>query len=332
MPHLPIRWRPLFLLVCSALLLPACGPVTFTIGGKQAGLEETTVIHEPGHRGQKIAVIDVTGVIINGDRPGLLQVGENPVSLLHEKFRRAANDRDVKAVVLRLNTPGGGVTASDLMYREVVRFREQTGKPVVGLAMDVTASGGYYVACGTDRLIAHPTSVVGSIGVIAQTISVRPALERWGVQPKAITSGPNKAVGSPLENMTQEHEQILQTLVDDFYARFETLVRESRPGISPDQFAQVTDGRVVSGERALELGLVDEMGDIYDAMSAAKTLAGVEHARMVSYHRPLDYSPTPYAAAPSPPGGTQVNLAQINLAGGLDQPVGLYYLWRPELP
>jgi len=332
MPHAPTPLLRLALVACCAAVVAGCGPVTFTVGGRQHGIDETTVIQEPDHRGNKIAVIDITGVIINSDRPGILRAGENPVSMLHEKLRRAAEDRDVKAVVLRLNTPGGGVTASDLMYREVVRFREQTGKPVVGLAMDVTASGGYYVACGTDRLIAHPTSVVGSIGVIAQTISVKPALERWGVQAKAITSGSNKTAGSPLETMTDEHEAILQSLVDDFFERFQTLVRDTRPGITAEQFADVTDGRVVSGERALALGLVDELGDVYDAMAAAKSLAGIEHARMVAYHRPLDYASTPYAAAPGQPGTTQINLAQINLAAGLDTPVGLYYLWRPGLP
>ncbi len=329
------RWFGLLVLCVAGLWLGGCGALTLTLGAPQRGLDEAVVHTEPGHRGNKIAVIDITGVIVNADRPGLLSAGENPVSLLHEKLEKAANDRSVKAIVLRLNTPGGGVTASDLMYREVRRFRERSDKPVVALGMDVMASGGYYVACGADAIVAQPTSVVGSIGVIAQTVSVKPALERWGIASEAIVSGPNKAMGSPLEHMSDEHRALLQGLVDDFYERFATLVKTRRPGITEERFAEVTDGRVVSGDRALTLGLVDQVGDIYDAAALAKSLAGIERARLVIYHRPLDYAPSPYAAAPhAPTTGTQINLAQVNLPGsalsaGGDWPVGFYYLWRP---
>ena len=324
-----------FLIVlCSSLWFTGCGPLTITIGGPNRGIDETVVENPSGHGGNKVAIIDVSGVLLNAEQPGLLQAGENPVSLLHEHLQRAADDRHVKAVILRLNTPGGGVTASDIMYGEVKRFRARTGKPVVAMAMDVTASGGYYVACAADRIVAHPTSVVGSIGVIVQTVSIKPALQRWGVEAEAITSGPNKAAGSPLEVMTDEHRAILRGLVDDFYARFVGVVRAARPGLEEAQLQAVTDGRVMSGQRALEAGLVDQIGDIYDAAAAARTLAGIERAKLVMYHRPLDYAPTPYAAYPgAAPGGTQINLAQLNLAGdALTLPDGFYYLWRPTLP
>lgn len=333
---MPIRPRLSLTLVLLILVsLPGCGALTLTIGAPDRGLEETVVDAPRGHGWDKVAIIDVSGTIINGERAGLLRAGENPVSLLHEKLTRAAEDKRVKAVILRLNTPGGGVTASDLMYGEVRRFREFTGKPVVAMAMDVTASGGYYVACAADRIVAQPTSVVGSIGVIVQTVSLKPALDRWGIRAEAITSGPNKTVGSYLDTMTDEHRAILQGLVDDFYARFAGIVRAARPGITDEDFGHVTDGRVISGERALAYGLVDELGDIYAAADAARRLAGIESSRLVVYHRPRTPAATPYAQYPgaAPHVGTQINLAQVNLTGEpMSLPAGFYYLWQPTLP
>ena len=326
----------------TACLLSAggCGPIQFAVGvspGDQT-LQTTTVTRDGHWFSPQVVVIDVSGVIMNAPKPGLIQRGKNPVSDLHEKLQRAREDDRVKAVVLRLNTPGGGVTASDAMYRDIVRFKEDTGKPVVALMMDVTASGGYYVACAEDRIVTYPTSVVGSIGVIVQTISVKPALSRIGIQAEALTSGKNKDAGSPLSTLTDDHREVLQGLVDDYYARFVDLVRDARPAIPADRFDDLTDGRVVSGEQAAALGLADHVGDIMDAHDLAAELAGLEHADMVMYHRRLEYVGSPYAQSPTTSGNaasTQINLMQLNMTGalpGFDAPVGVYYLWRPDLP
>jgi len=333
----------LCLFTLGVMWVSGCGPLHFTVGASPGDQKlKPKVVSRDGHWfSGRVAVIDVSGLILNAPKPGLLQRGENPVSELHEKLREAANDRRVKAVVLRLNTPGGGVTASDAMYRDVLRFKEESGKPVVALMMDVTASGGYYVACAADRIVTYPTSVVGSIGVIVQTISIKPALTRIGVQTEALTSGKNKEAGSPLSTLTDDHRKVLQGLVDDYYARFTGIVRRTRPDIPSDRFADLTDGRVVSGERAAELGLADRVGDIYDAGELAAQLAGLDHADLVVYHRRLKYVGSPYALGPGAPAsgtgapGTQINLMQLNLSGslpGFDAPVGVYYLWRPDLP
>lgn len=328
------------LMVVLALGATGCGPVQFVVGVSPGDQKlKATVVDEDGRWfSDQIAMIDVSGLIINAPKPGLIQRGANPVSDLHEKLQAAARDDRVKAVLLRLNTPGGGVTASDMMYRDVLAFKRETGKPVVALMMDVTASGGYYVACAADRIVAYPTSVVGSIGVIVQTISVKPALAKIGIQAEALTSGKNKDAGSPLSTLTDEHRRMLQGLVDDFYARFVNVVREARPDIPADQFADLTDGRVISGARAAELGLADRAGDLYDAAELARELAGIRFADLIVYHRPLEYVGSPYAQSPGlgqRHAGTQVNLLQLNLSGGLgvlDAPVGVYYLWRPDLP
>ncbi|MCG8511978.1 MAG: signal peptide peptidase SppA [Rhodospirillales bacterium] len=321
-------------------VIVGCGPVTFVVGlspGRQQ-LRETVVVEDAKAERNQVAIIDVSGLLVNMRRPGLLEEGENPVSLLHEQLNRAASDSNVKAVVLRINSPGGTVTASDAMHREVDRFREQTGKPVVALMMDVAASGAYYVACASDEIVAYPTAITGSVGVIIQTISVKPALTRIGVETEAIVSGPNKEAGSPFANMSEQHRAVLQELVDDFYARFTDVVRENRRKIAAENFAMLTDGRVVSGEDAAQYGLVDHTGDIYDAFARAKVLAKIDRAKLVRYHRPLEHVASPYAVTGAQAGTgsprTQVNLVQFNMADqlpGFDGPVGFYYLWQPNL-
>jgi protease-4 len=316
-----------------ALLVPACGPLTFTVGGSPGNeaLRESVVESDGTLVRQRVALIEVSGLLTSMPRPGIFLAGESPPGLLHEKLRKAQADGRVKAIVLRLNTPGGTVTASETMYSQLQRFKQQTGKPIVVLMMDVAASGGYYMSCAADHIIARPTSVTGSIGVLIQTISLKTALDRLGVEADAITSGPNKAAGSPLGRLTDEHRQILAALVDDFYARFTAVVRAARPQIPSDQFARVTDGRVYSGEAALQVGLVDQVGDLYDAFEKAKALAGIARAKLVIYHRASTSVRSTYAEAHVPT-RTQINLAQINFPDSISGPsTGFYYLWRPDV-
>lgn len=327
---------PLLALVALLVTLGGCGPITFVVGASPLDrrLEQTTVRDVRG-TSDRIAIIDVSGVLLNAERPALIEQGENPVSLFHEQLAAAAADDRVKAVVLRINSPGGAVTASDMMHRGVQKFRERTGKPVVALLMDVAASGGYYLACASDRIVAYPTSITGSIGVIVQTVSVKPALDRWGVQTDAITSGPNKAMGSPLEPLTPEHRAIMKGMVHEFYGQFVGVVKAGRPTLDHARLSEATDGRVVTGVQAVSLGLADRAGDLDDAAALAAQLAGIRSADLVRYHRPLQYVGSPYAGTPNPlPGAApQVNLLQLNVAGlgALDTPVGVYYLWRPDL-
>lgn len=323
------------LLLLTVSSLTACGPVTFTVGSRAGDAEiDQTIVEDDGSTSDRVAVIDVSGLIFNGRSRGLLTEGEHPVGALHEKLRAAAEDSRIKAVIVRLNTPGGTVTASDAMYRELMRFKERTGKPVVALMMDVAASGGYYLACAADEIVAYPTTVTGSIGVIVQTVSFRPLMDRWGIKAESFTSGPNKAAGSPLENMTDGHRAVFRRMVDDFYGRFRELVRTSRPNIPADRFDTVTDGRVLTGTDALDAGLVDQLGDVYDAWEVAKNRAGVSHAHLVRLHRAGDTVRSVYATAPTPSeGGVQINLAQINLAQeGAGATETFLYLWRPAGP
>lgn len=327
--RIPIR----SLVAVAALLLAGCQPVAYKITPIPVDklLQETVVIHEKHWAANKIALVDVTGMLADQYRRGLLAEGEHPVSLLAEKLARAANDRRVKAVIIRINSPGGTVTASDLMYEQVRSFKVRTGKPVVAVLMDVAASGGYYLACGCDHIIAHPTTVTGSIGVMMQTVSFAGTMQKLGIRTDAIKSGPYKDAGSPLTDLKPEQRRVFQGLIDEFYERFVRVVAEARPDLSEEQVRPIADGRVYSGNRALELGLIDQVGFLSDAVAYAKEQAGISKANVVMYHRPLAWRPNIYAASPHPAPST-INLLTLQLP---DWPGGgaprFMYLWSPGI-
>ena len=311
--------------------LSGCGGMRLIIDVVPAvdGLTETVVLEDPGAASSdKIALIQITGMIADADRPGLLTKGENPVSRLVESLHKAAKDSKIKAIVLRINSPGGTVTASDVVYREIQHFKRTTKKPVVVLMSDLATSGGYYIACAGDEIIAHPTTITGSIGVIIQTFNFSEGMRRIGIKADAITSGPNKAAGSPFEPMPPEHRALLQGLVDEFYDNFVAIVTESRPNLSPADLEWITDGRVVTGRRAAEVGLIDSTGDLRDAFEAAKRRAGLTAARVGTYHRPMEYVGRAYARSPA--AKPQSNMLQLTLnAGPLLEQSGFYYRWDP---
>jgi len=321
-------------LACLCFML-GCQPVSFVVqvGPDHQPLEKQ-VLFEKGKSGSRgdIAIVDISGVLVNADR-GLLGADENPLSLLHEQLRAAAIDADVRAVVLRINSPGGGVTVSEAMVREIERFQKLTGKPVLAQLMDVAASGGYYVATAADTIVAYPTSVTGSVGVIIQTVSLQPALSSIGIQTDAITSGSNKAAGSPLSTLTDEQRVVLQKMVDQYFELFMQRVRDARPGMDDEAWNAISDGRVVTGIEAKELGLVDQLGDVYDTFVLAMKETGTERGRLVRYVRPTQSARSPYAQSPEI-AVTGFSLGNLGLHDerGRELPVGFYYLWQPELP
>jgi len=290
-------------------------------------LEETTIAVDPGlFVGDKIVIVDVDGLLTNQETSWLLGAGENPVSLFIEKLNRAGSDPSVRAIVLRINSPGGGVTASDIMYRRLRRLREESGLSVVAILQDLGASGAYYLACGADRIIAHPTSVTGSIGVMIQTVSFAGTMDMLGIEARALTSGPRKDLANPLKPLEPEDLAVLQNMVDEYYERFVDVVVRGRAALSEEDVRRLADGRVFTGEQAKENGLVDQLGYMDDAIAAAKELAQIDRARVVIYHRPYGYKPHAYAALSDRP--PQVNLINISTEQlTLPSPPRFLYLW-----
>jgi len=295
----------------------------------QEGLEETVVDRRDGRWvWDKVLVLDIEGLIISTEMPSLFGTGERPLSLLKEKLAKAEADSNVRAVVLRINSPGGGVTASDIIYHEIQGFRERTGRPVVALMMDVAASGGYYVACGTDSIMAHPTALTGSIGVIMQWINMKGALAWIQLRVETIKSGDKKDIGSPFREMTKEERALLQQIVNAYYERFVQVVAKSRSKLPIQRVRELSDGRVYDALEAHKVGLVDGIGYMDDAIAKAKELAGITKARVVTYGREYVPKSTVYAAAPGKP--TQINLLNLDVGGlsRLQQP-RFMYLWAP---
>ncbi len=294
-------------------------------------LQETVIAKDAGWSvTNKIAIIDVEGLLLNARSSELFGSGENPVSLFVEKMDRAAADDSVKAVVLRINSPGGGVNASDIMYQRVLQLKVARHIPVVAAVEDVGASGGYYIACGADTIMASPTSITGSIGVIVQSVSFAGTMSRLGIDAKAIVSGRFKDMASPLKPLDPKDEALLQGIVDQFYGRFLKVVQSGRPKLSADRVKELADGRVYTGQQAMDVGLVDTLGHADDAVLLAKKLSKSDKVKVVIYHRPLGYKANVYSAAQSPAPQMNVN---INLPNVMEL-IGpqFLYLWSGHTP
>ncbi len=303
-----------------------------------------------------VAVIDVRGVLLDSSSPGLFGSGANPTAELAARMRAAAEDSCVKAVVLRMNTPGGGVTASETMHSIVRRFRESTGKPVVISMGDVCASGGYYLSTAGDYVVAQPTGITASIGVIIPTVNFSEGMRRIGIVSRSIKSGANKDLANPLEAMRDSQYAVLQGMVDEFYAKFRAIVVQARqsprtvrtPGgqtlartaLDMSRLDELTDGRVISGSAAVKAGLADAEGDLIDAIHVARRMAGLSRARVVRFHRSIKTPTTVYEGADSLAdvggtdmrrGGGDFSLISVNMTPGPDQlsTGGAYYLWMP---
>src|SRR5262245_11231243 len=287
MIHQPRRTAVIFATFLAALLLAltGCNPkIQVDIGrGPERKLVATTVLADQNPGKAQVAIIDVRGMLADAQRPDLFGQGINPVDRFVTLLSIAEKDDDVRAIILRITSPGGTVTASDIMYRELRRFQETTHKPVVASLGEIAASGGYYLALGCDKIVAEPTSITGSVGVIMPTINVSQGLASIGIKSRSVKSGANKDIANPLEPIRESQYAVLQGMVDEYFARFKGLVLERRPAIKPEDVERCTDGRVFSGVQAKSLGLVDEVGGVREAFATAKQLAGLTAASLVKY-------------------------------------------------
>jgi protease IV len=321
------------LLAALALSAAGCAPMSFLITPVPVSrdLVESEVLRESLWASQKIALVDIDGVLQN-DRPSslLTSPGENPVSFFQEKIDKAAHDKNVRAVVLRINSPGGGVTASDIMYTEVLRLKQRTGKPVIACMLDVAASGGYYIACAADKIYAQPTTVTGSIGVIMIAPDFTGTMQKLGIRANVIKSAEMKDAGSPFREMNEKDRAVFQGMIDAMYARFLKVVERGRPGLDAAEIKRLADGRVYLAPDAREAGLIDEIGTLTDALAAAKAAAGLEREKVVvvEYARPLAHRPNIYARTADAP--AEVNLINVDLPGWLNNAAPRFmYLWAP---
>lgn len=278
----------------------------------------------------KILLLDLSGAISSEEASGPLGLGgrESTVARLEAELDLAAKDDEIRAVVLRINSPGGTVTASDVIYERLMRFKTERRVPLLVQMMDVAASGGYYAALAGDELIASPTTVTGSIGVIFTNISVAGLMDKLGVRDQTVATGAMKDIGSPLRTMTPAERAVIERLIGDMQTRFVTLVRTRRPTLTPDMNATMVDGRVFSADQALAGGLVDGVGYLDGTIDRARQRAGVSEARVIRYRRPDEFGDGIYARGDAPAQVTQVSLLNFEQSL-LPRGPNFLYIWAP---
>jgi protease IV len=319
---------PVFWITMAVLLVGGCTGLNVNIGVESKQPLKEYVLEGRGKG--KVLIIPVRGFLSDAPTSGLL--GERPgvVQQVVSQLRLAEKDHEVKAVLLEINSPGGSTTASDILYHEIMEFKTRTKTKVVAALMDVAASGGYYIALPADRIVAHPTSITGSIGVIFITPKVIGLMDKIGVGVEINKSGSEKDIGSPFRPSTPAEQRIFQGLTDTMGRRFLDLVAKHR-SIDADSMNSISTARIYLADEALQLKLVDSVGYLSNAIAEAKELAGLpKDAEVVGYRRSKDANDNIYNTSVAWRSGTNVALIDLNLSEIIPSLcAGFYYLWTP---
>ena len=248
--------------------------------GGAGGFYDEAVVRE-GPRGTKIVLVNVEGIIHS-------QQADN----VYRQLKAAREDRNVRALIVRVNSPGGTISGSDRIYAELRRYREETGQPIVAFMEGVAASGGYYASVACDKIVAEPTAITGSIGVVMSYFVFQELLEnKLGIQPVHLTRGEKKDWPSSFRAPKQEElDYIEERLLNPAYERFVDIVQEGRAkALSAEEVRQLADGSIYGAPKALEAKLIDKVGYLDDAIGMAKSLAGIQAAQVVEYRRPFSF-------------------------------------------
>lgn len=317
--------KTLLTALCALLLLAGCaGPRLNIFDATPNPLSEYTL---EGVGKDKILVIPVSGMISDSPQQELFGSKPSLVEQVVIQLNKAKNDSQIKAVLLKVNSSGGTITASDLLYHEILDYKEKTGNKIAVVMMDLAASGAYYISLPADMIMAHPTTLTGSVGVIFMRPKAFALMDKIGLGVEVNKYGKNKDMGSPFRDSNSEEKILMQNMVDKYGDRFIGLVKKHR-GLDPKSLETVSTARIFVADEALRLKLIDKIGYLSDAVKDTKKLAGLkEDARVIVYRRtsvPEDnYYNTSGASAQS------VNLSafRVELPEYLHAKAGFYYLW-----
>ena len=261
------KWKAIVIMLIIALILSS------TVSGCTAGIG-------------KVAVIRLSGVIADSGQQGLLVSGGISPKLVRDYLLKAERDSSVKAVVLRIDSPGGSAAASQEIAASVRNFKENTSKPVVVSMGDIAASGGYYISVYADKIIANPSTLTGSVGVISQFIYIEGLLDKLGLELEIVKTGKHKDMG--IWPLTDEQKQIMQNITDDLYNQCVAAVAEGRD-LPVESVTELATGQLYTGNQALELGLIDELGGLDTAIDMAANLAGISVLEVEEYSVPASF-------------------------------------------
>lgn len=316
--------------VLSLLLTGGCIKPKITLFPDGTEPLEESVLQ--GRDRDKILVIPVKGILSESPSDRLLRRRPGTVQEVVARLKKAEKDKRIKAVILKIDSPGGSVTASDILYHEIVQYRERTRAVVVAVLMSVATSGAYYVSLPADFILAHPTTVTGSVGVIFLQPKVDGLMDKIGLAFEVEKSGRNKDMGSPFRRSTEEEQQILQGLINEMGGKFMNLVAAHRR-LDEKTLADVSTARIYLADEALRLNLVDRIGYLDDAVEQAKRLAELSRdPKIIAYRRaeyPDDNIYNYNASAGRLVDGT-LNPLEWTLAESIPpMRSGFYYLWLP---
>jgi len=318
-----MKFSSIFYSILVLFLISAC---SINVGSQTTYPLEEKVVEGKGDN--KILVIDISGVIGEQQKEPLFTTQTtrpSGIALIKEQLQYAKERSDIKAILLRIDSPGGEVTKTDIIYHELLKFKEQTQKPIIAVILSVGASGAYYLSMAADKIIAHPTSMVGSIGVILLHFNAGGLLEKIGVKEDTITAGKFKNMGSPTRAMSEDERQIFQNLLDATHQRFKEIIQKGRtlPSEKVDQFA---DGRIFTAKQALDYQMIDQIGYLDDAIQQTKEAAKIKDAQIIILKRPGDYKASIYSQFDGSP--MKINLVNFDFGSILKgQSPSIMYLW-----
>jgi protease IV len=310
-------------LVC---LILGSGCATINLGPSLGSLEEVTI---EGEGPEKILLVNVDGVINNKkDRTlsgSTLRLGM--VEDIRSIVDKAEKDDNIKALLIKINSPGGTVTASDIIFHLLKTYKEKSKVRIYIQVMDLAASGGYYIALAGDEIIAHPTSLIGSIGVIALKVNLQGFMSKVGVSWEIVKSGDKKDFMSPFRAFTNEERELFQGAIDRLHNRFVTLIAKNRSSLDISEVRLLADGRVFDAEEAKGLHLIDHIGYVTDTLDRIKSDLNNSSLKLVTYHRNDDFQGNIYSQFQKP---TSFNLINLDLGFNPNSLSPYFmYIWSP---
>jgi len=313
------------IMMIMAIFIAACSmPKVGLLRETPDPLKEYTL---EGTGADKILLIAINGVISDQPKKGLFAKHPSLVEQVVMQLNKAEKDRQIKAVLFKINSPGGTITASDILYHEISFYRQKTGNKTAVSMLDVAASGAYYISLPADVIMAHPTTVTGSVGVISLQPKFKGLMDKIGVGVDVQKTGKYKDMGSPYRESAEDEKKLMQKAMDNFGQRFLDLVKKHR-NLSAQALAEISTARIFLTDEALELGLIDKVGYISDAIKETKKLAKLpEEARVVVYRRAEFPEDNYYNIAGSFSEHLNISLVNLELPEILNSRAGFYYLW-----
>jgi protease-4 len=280
----------------------------------------------------KVLVISIHGVISTRPDEKFLRSMPSMVQEVVAQLKMADKDDEIRCALIKVDSPGGTTTASDMLYNEILSFKKKTGKKIVVVMMDIAASGGYYISLPADVILAHPTTVTGSVGVIFMRPRVTGLMDKIGLEMTVNKYGENKDMGSPFRQPSEKEQAIFQSVTDGLGKRFLNLVAKHRE-LSDEHLSSISTARIYLADEALALGLVDKIGYLDDALQEAKKISGLpDNAKVVVYRRSEFPNDNLYNPSTAKASETTRPLLDLGVADAVNHlKPGFYYIWAPFL-